>query len=42
MANSVKVFGCRPRATDRLGVGRRTETAHARTRGVGRCGYGDL
>ena len=41
-SRTVKVFGCRPAAIDRLGVGRRTETAHARTRGVGSCRYGDL
>ncbi len=31
----VKVFGRRSATIDGLGVGRRTETAHARTRGVG-------
>jgi hypothetical protein len=41
-AGMVKVFGCWPAAIYRLGVGRRTETAHARTRGIGRCLYGDL
>jgi len=41
-APMVKVFGCWPAAIYRLGVGRRTETAHARTRGIGRCLYGDL
>ena len=30
----VKVSGCRPAEAERLGVGRRTETAHARTRRV--------
>jgi hypothetical protein len=38
----VKVFGCRPATIERLGMGRRTETAHARTRGDARSFYGDL
>src|SRR5258708_1027910 len=33
MARLVKVFGCRPSQVARLGTGRRTETAHVRTRG---------
>jgi len=38
----VKVFGCRPAEIERLGVGRRMETAHARTRGDAFTVYGDL
>ena len=33
MTGMVKVFGRRPLQAARLGMGRRTETAHARTRG---------
>jgi hypothetical protein len=38
----VKVFGCRPSQVARLGTGRRTETAHVRTRGQRARRYGDL
>ena len=38
-----KVFGCRPSQVARVGMGRCTETAQARTRGAPvRRGYGDL
>jgi hypothetical protein len=38
----VKVFGCRPSPVARLGMGRRTKTAQARTRGVAAMVYGDF
>ena len=38
----VKVFGCRPSQVARARMGRRTETAQARTRGAPVRGYGDL
>jgi len=38
----VKVSGCRRSQVARLGVGRRTETAHVRTRGRRARRYGDL
>ena len=38
----VKVSGCRPSQVARLGAGRRTETAHVRTRGRRARRYGDL
>ena len=42
MSGMVKVFGCRPSQVARAGMGRRTETAQARTRGaLVRC-YGGL
>ena len=37
-----EAFGCRPATIERLGMGRRTETAHARTRGGVYTVYGDL
>ena len=42
MTAMVKVFGCRPSQVARLGTGRRTETAHVRTRGRRARRYGDL
>ena len=38
----MKVFGCRPSQVAGVGVGRRTETAQARTRGGHARRYGDL
>ena len=38
----VKVFGRRPSQVARLGLGRRTETAQARTRGAAAMVYGDF
>jgi hypothetical protein len=41
-SDMVKVFGCRPSQVAREGMGRRTETVQARTRGAPVRGYGDL
>jgi hypothetical protein len=38
----VKVSGCRPAQVAGLGVGRRTKTAQARTRGRAARVYGDF
>ena len=38
----VKVFGRRPSQVAHVGIGRRTETAHARTRGAAAMVYRDL
>ena len=42
MTDSVKVFGRRPSPVARLGMGRRTKTAQARTRGDAAMVYGDF
>jgi hypothetical protein len=42
MSDMVKVFRCQLGEIERLGVGWRMETAHARTRGDVETVYGDL
>ena len=42
MAEMVKVFGCRPSPVARVGMGRRTKTAQAGTRGAAAMVYGDF
>ena len=41
VTDMVKVFGCRPSQVTRRGMGRRTKTAQARTRGAAAMVYGD-